>query len=184
MKKLFGLAVVMMLGLNMIGCEETMETTNEEPKVKQEETIKVEEKKEEVKKEVVEEPEVKVEIFNEEKFNYYMTTSLSDEEYKTYFDEIKFDETGYSRELEFDGYVVAIYGSEKYNTRSELALAAGDYDGIDVNNYPGVTIMTRDIANYELAGLTPGTNVRVKMTIERFDDGGYLKIYVKEIEAR
>ena len=184
MKKLFGVAVVIMLGLNMVGCEETIESTNEEPKVKQEETIKVEEKKEEVKEEVVEEPEVKVEVFDEEKFNYYTTTSLSYDEYKTYFDEIKHDETGYSRDLEFDGYIVEIYSSEKYNTRSELALAAGDYDGINVNNYQGVTIMTRDIANYEIAGLTPGTNVKVKMTIERFDDGGYLKIYVKEIEAR
>lgn len=75
--------------------------------------------------------------------------------------------------------------SEKYSTRSELALAGGDYDGINVNNYPGVTILTRDIGNYKIAGLVPGTNVKIKARIEKYDvDGGYLKISIIEIEAR
>lgn len=189
MKKIYGIAVAMMLGLSMIGCEETTiedTATIEEPKQKQEETIQVEEKKEEVvKEEKVEEPEEKVEKFDQEKLNHYLTTSLTGEEYEAYFNEIKFDETGYSREIEFDGYIVDVIPSEKYSTRSELALAGGDYDGIDVNNYPGVTILTRDIGNYKIAGLTPGTNVKIKARIEKYDvDGGYLKISIIEIEAR
>ena len=187
MKKLFGIVVAMMLGLNMVGCEETTESTDtiEESKMKQEETIEVKEKKEIVKEEVVEEPEEEVEVFDEEKFNYYMTASLTDEEYETYFNEIKNDETGYSREVEFNGYIVDVYQSEKYDTRSELILAGGDYDGNNVNNYLGITIITRDIANYEIAGLIPGTNVKVKAKIEKYDvNGGYLKIRITEIEAR
>ena len=187
MKKLFGMTIAMMLGLSMIGCEDTTESTAtvEEPKMKQEETIEVEKKEEKIKEEVIEEPEKEVEVFDQEKLNHYMTTSLSDEEYETYFNEIKHDETGYSREIEFEGYIVGVMVSEKYDTRSELSLAAGDYDGNDVYNYLGVTILTRDIANYKIAGLIPGTNVKVKAYIERYDiNGGYLKINITEIEAR
>lgn len=50
----------------------------------------------------------------------------------------------------------------------------------------GATIVTRDIATYKIAGLRPGTNVRVKALIEDYDlmYRGNLKIQVQEIEAR
>ena len=69
MKKLLGLAVAMMLGLTLVGCEDTMEdTTIEEVETKQEEMV--EEHEETLEKEIVEEPEEEVEIFDEEKLNF------------------------------------------------------------------------------------------------------------------
>ena len=72
MKKLFGLTIAVMLGLNMIGCEDTMEDTNmEQPEIKQEQKVETKEQ---------ENTEKEVDVFDEEKFNYYMTTNLTDEE--------------------------------------------------------------------------------------------------------
>lgn len=184
MKKLFGMAVAMMLGLSMIGCEETMEDTMiEEPETKQEETIEVEETDEAVEEEVVDEPKEEVVIFDEEKFNYYMTTNLTDDEYEAYFSEIKNDETGYSREIEFDGHILMVTPHEKWNTRCELLLATGDYNN---GSFTGPYIKTRDIGYTDLDGMTnEGYNVKVKATIEEYDiDAGYLKIQIKEITAR
>lgn len=175
MKKLFGITIAMMLGLNMIGCENTMEdTTIEETETKQEQTIEIEEK--EVTEEVVD-------IFNEEEFNYYMTTNLTDEEYNKYFNEIILDNNGELREIEFNGQILMVTPHEKWNTRCELLLATGDYtDG----NFTGPYIKTRDIGYTELNGLiNPGCNVRVTATIEKYDiDSGWLKIQIKEIESR
>lgn len=178
MKKIFGVTIAVMLGLIMIGCEDTMEDTNmEQPETKQEQKVETKEQ-ENTEKEVVE-------VFDEKVLNHYMTTNLPDEEYKTYFESIEWDENNNLRVIEFDGYIVTVFESEKYKTRSEIGLAAGDYDGNDVFNYQGITMMTRDIANDSIAGLTPGTNVKVKATIEEYDmDAGYLKIQIKEIEAR
>ena len=184
MKKLFGMAVAMMLGLSMIGCEETMEDTMiEEPETKQEETIEVEETDEAVEEEVVDEPEEEIVIFDEEKFNHYMTTNLTDDEYEAYFSEIKNDETGYSREIEFDGHILMVTPHEKWNTRCELLLATGDYNN---GSFTGPYIKTRDIGYTDLDGMTnEGYNVKVKATIEEYDiDAGYLKIQIKEITAR
>ena len=178
MKKIFGVTIAVMLGLIMIGCEDTMEDTNtEQPETKQEQKVETKEQ-ENTEKEVVE-------VFDEKVLNHYMTTNLPDEEYKTYFESIEWDENNNLRVIEFDGYIVTVFESEKYKTRSEIGLAAGDYDKNDVFNYQGVTMMSRDIANDSIAGLTPGTNVKVKATIEEYDmDAGYLKIQIKEIEAR
>lgn len=187
MKKLLGLAVAMMLGLTLVGCEDTMEdTTIEEVETKQEEMV--EEPEETLEEEIVEEPEEeivedKVITFeNNEEFKHFMTASLDGEEYENYFNNTLEN----YQEVEFDAYVVDIWNSEKYSTRSEIGLAAGDYDGNDVYNYLGVTIVTRDIATYKIAGLRPGTNVRVKALIEDYDliYRGNLKIQVQEIEAR
>lgn len=188
MKKLLGLAVAMMLGATLVGCEDTMEdTTIEEVETKQEEMVEEPEVKEEIIKEE-EEPveeivEDKVITFeNNEEFKHFMTASLDGEEYENYFNNTLEN----YQEVEFDAYVVDIWNSEKYSTRSEIGLAAGDYDGNDVYNYLGVTIVTRDIATYKIAGLRPGTNVRVKALIEDYDlmHRGNLKIQVQEIEAR
>ena len=187
MKKLFGLAVAMMLGLSIVGCEDTMEdTTIEEVQTKQVEVVEEPEVKEEVTE--IEEPEEEIvedtviTFENNEEFKHYMTASLDGEEYENYFN----NTLEYYQEVEFDAYVVDIWNSEKYSTRSEMGLAAGDYNGNDVYNYLGVTIITRDIATYQIAGLTPGTNVRVKALIEDYDlmYRGNLKIKIKEIEAR
>lgn len=187
MKKLFGMAVAMMLGLSMIGCEETddLSSTMEETEVKQEETVQ--ESEVEVEEEIEEtEPEEEVEetvlTMEDETFKHYLTTSLDGEEYDKYFNET----LGYGQEIEFDGYITDVWQSEKYSTRSELGLAAGDYDGNDVYNYKGITIVTRDIATYQLNGLREGANVRVKGYIEDYDlmYRGNLKINVREIEAR
>ena len=187
MKKLLGLAVAMMLGATLVGCEDTMEdTTIEEVETKQEEIVEEPEVKEEIIEEE-EEPEEEVEdkvitFENNEEFKYFMTTSLDGEEYENYFNNTLEN----YQEVEFDAYVVDIWNSEKYSTRSEMGLAAGDYDGNDVYNYLGVTIVTRDIETYKLAGLRPGTNVRVKALIEDYDlmHRGNLKIKVQEIETR
>lgn len=187
MKKIFGVTIAVMLGLIMIGCEDTMEDTNtEQPETKQEQKVETKEQENTEKEEVVEEePKEEVEVFDEKVLNRYMTTNLPDEEYKTYFESIEWAEGSNKRVIEFDGYIVTVFESEKYKTRSEIGLAAGDYDGNDVFNYQGITMMTRDIANDSIAGLTPGTNVKVKATIEEYDmDAGYLKIQIKEIEAR
>lgn len=178
MKKIFGVTIAVMLGLIMIGCEDTMEDTNmEQPETKQEQKVET--------KEQENTDEEEVEVFDEKVLNHYMTTNLPDEEYKTYFESIEWDENNNLRVIEFDGYIVTVFESEKYKTRSEIGLAVGDYDGNDVFNYQGITMMTRDIANDSIAGLTPGTNVKVKATIEEYDmDAGYLKIQIKEIEAR
>ena len=178
MKKIFGVTIAVMLGLILIGCEDPMEDTNmEQPETKQEQKVETKEQENTEKEEV--------EVFDEKVLNHYMTTNLPDEEYKTYFESIEWDENNNLRVIEFDGYIVTVFASEKYKTRSEIGLAVGDYDGNDVFNYQGITMMTRDIANDSIAGLTPGTNVKVKATIEEYDmDAGYLKIQIKEIEAR
>lgn len=174
MKKLFGLTIAVMLGLNMIGCEDTMEDTNmEQPETKQEQKVETEEQ---------DNTEEEVEVFDEEKFNYYMTTNLTDEEYKTYFESIAWIGDS-KREIEFDGQILGVTPHEKYNTRCELLLATGDYtDG----NFVGPYMKTRDIAYTQLNGMIEaGFNVRVKATIEGYDmDAGYLKIQIKAIEAR
>lgn len=101
MKKLLGIAIAMMLGISMIGCESTEENNAkvEEPEVKQKEQVEVKESETE-KEEVI--PE-----FDEEELKHYLTTNLSDEEYDKYFNSIKDDENGYygSRVIEFDGCI-------------------------------------------------------------------------------
>ena len=178
MKKIFGVTIAVMLGLILIGCEDTMEDTNtKQPETKQEQKVETKEQENTEKEEV--------EVFDEKVLNHYMTTNLPDEEYKTYFESIEWAEGSNKRVIEFDGYIVTVFASEKYKTRSEIGLATGDYDRNDVFNYQGVTMMSRDIANDSIAGLTPGTNVKVKATIDEYDmDAGYLKIQIKEIEAR
>ena len=95
----------------------------------------------------------------------------------------KNDETGYSREIEFDGHILMVTPHEKWNTRCELLLGTGDYNN---GSFTGPYIKTRDIGYTDLDGMTnEGYNVKVKATIEEYDmDAGYLKIQIKEITAR
>ena len=88
MKKIFGVTIAVMLGLILIGCEDTMEDTNmEQPETKQEQKVETKEQENTEKEEVVEEePKEEVEVFDEKVLNHYMTTNLPDEEYKTYFE--------------------------------------------------------------------------------------------------
>lgn len=181
MKKLLGLAVAMMLGLTLVGCEDTMDdTTIEEVETKQEEIV--EEPEETLEKEIVEEPEKEVEVFDEEKLNYYMTTNLTDSEYEAYFNSIKWigDQP---REIEFDGHILTVTPHEKYNTRCELLLASGDYNN---GEFTGPYVKTRDIGYTELNGLiNEGYNVKVKATIDKYDvNAGYLVINIEAIEMR
>mgnify|MGYP003291735174 CR=1 FL=1 len=175
MKKLFGITIALMIGLSIVGCENTVEdTTINEVETKQEEIIEVEE---------TEEIEEVVDVFDEEEFNYYMTTNLTDEEYEKYFSEIEWTEDGNLRVIEFDGQILMVTPHEKWNTRCELLLATGDYtDG----NFTGPYIKTRDIGYTQLDGMiNPGYNVKVTATIEEYDkDSGWLKITIETIEQR
>lgn len=181
MKKLLGLAVAMMLGATLVGCEDTMDdTTIEEVETKQEEMV--EESEEILEDNLVEEPEEEVEMFDTEKLNYYMTTNLTDSEYGGYFNNIKWD-GDQPREIEFDGHILMVTPHEKYNTRCELLLASGDYNN---GEFTGPYVKTRDIAYSQLNGMiNEGYNVKVKATIDKYDtDSGLLIISVKEITQR
>ena len=181
MKKLLGLAVAMMLGATLVGCEDTMDdTTIEEVETKQEEMV--EESEEILEDNLAEEPEEEVEVFDTEKLNYYMTTNLTDSEYGGYFNSIKWD-GDQPREIEFDGHILMVTPHEKYSTRCELLLASGDYNN---GEFTGPYVKTRDIAYSELNGMiNEGYNVKVKATIEEYDtNSGLLKISVKEITQR
>lgn len=190
MKKILGVTIAMMLGISMIGCESTEETDSkvEEKEVKQEQQVEIEEKnsKKENSEEQEKEVDNKVLTFEDKEFKHFMTDSLELDEYEKYFSGIEWTEDGNLREIEFDGYITTIMPSEKYDTRCELGLAAGDYDGIDVYNYTGITIVTRDIGYLDLNGMSEGTNVRVRATIDDSEvtKTGNLKIDIEEIEAR
>ena len=184
MKKLLGLAIAMMLGLTLVGCEDTMEdTTIEEVETKQEEMV--EEPEETLEKEIVEEPEEEVEVFDKEKLNYYMTTNLPEEEYDRYFNSLRKIENGnfVYQEVEFDGSIDFVDLREGYDTRYELGMSTGDYSETEFN---GPFIKVKDIAGTELGGLVFGKcNVRVKAKIDKYDmEHGWLVIDIIEIEAR
>lgn len=178
MKKILGITIAMMLGLNMVGCTSTTEesATVEEQEIQQEEQI--EEEIETTEKEEV------VEKFDKEELNYYLTTNLPDEEYDKYFNSLRKIENGnyVYQEIEFDGSIDFLDFREGYDTRCELGLSTGDYSETEFN---GPFIKVKDIAIFDLKGLSKGDNVRVKATIDEYDlDKCWLVIDIMEIEAR
>lgn len=186
MKKLFGLTIALMLGLNMIGCESTVENTNEvdTTQTKQEEQIEVNEIEETEEVEIEEQIEEKVEEFDEEELNYYLTTFLPEEEYDKYFNSICDDENGYygKRVIEFDASIDFVNRREGYDTRYELGLSSGDYGKLD-----GPFIKVEDISMTHLEdGMIFGEcNVRVKAAIDEYDkEKGWLLIDIIEITRR
>ena len=186
MKKLFGLTIALMLGLNIVGCESTVEDTNEvdTTQTKQEEQIEVNEIEETEEVEVEEQIEEKVEEFDEEELNYYLTTFLPEEEYDKYFNSICDDENGYygKRVIEFDASIDYVNRREGYDTRYELGLSSGDYGKLD-----GPFIKVKDIGATHLGnGMIFGEcNVRVKAAIDEYDpEYGWLLIDILEIETR
>lgn len=186
MKKLFGLTIALMLGLNIVGCESTVDDTNEEntTQTKQEEQIEVKEIEETEEVEVEEQIEEEVEEFDEEELNYYLTTNLPEEEYDKYFNSICDDENGYcgSRVIEFDASIDFVDKREGYDTRYELGLSSGDYGELN-----GPFIKVKDICMYDLKdGMIFGKcNVRVKAAIDEYDpEYGWLLIDIIEIETR
>lgn len=186
MKKLFGLTIALMLGINMIGCESTVEDTNEvdTTQTKQEEQIEVNEIEETEDVEVEEQIEEKVEEFDEEELNYYLTTFLPEEEYDKYFNSICDDENGYygKRVIEFDASIDFVNRREGYDTRYELGLSSGDYGKLD-----GPFIKVEDISMTHLEdGMIFGEcNVRVKAAIDEYDkEKGWLLIDIIEITRR
>lgn len=188
MKKLFGLTIALMLGLDVVGCDSTVEDTNETDtqQTKQEEKIEVEERKETEEVKVEEQIEEKVEKFDEEELNYYLTTNLPEEEYDKYFNSICDDEDGYygSRVIEFDASIDFVNRREGYDTRYELGLSTGDYSETEFN---GPFIKEKDICMTDLTdGMIFGKcNVRVKAAIDEYDkEKGWLLIDILEIEAR
>lgn len=187
MKKLLGLAVAMMLGMSIVGCESTSEETSEvkAPETKQEEQIEVEEIEETEEVEVKEEPVEEVEVFDYDELNYYMTTNLPEEEYDRYFNSLRKIENGnfVYQEVEFDGSIDFVDLREGYDTRYELGMSTGDYSETEFN---GPFIKVKDIAGTELGGLVFGKcNVRVKAKIDKYDmEHGWLVIDIIEIEAR
>lgn len=186
MKKLFGMTIAMMLGISMIGCASTTEdTTVEEQEIQQEEQIE-EEIEETEKEEVVTESEEEVDIFDfdEEEFKYYMTTNLPEEEYDEYFDGFRqIGDGGFVyQEVEFDASIDFMDLREGYDTRCELGLSSGDYSETEWN---GPFIKVKDISIYDLNGLSKGSNVRIKATIDEYDlDKCWLVIDIIEIESR
>ena len=188
MKKLFGLTIALMLGLNIVGCESTVEDTNEteQATIQQEQQIEKEENTETKEVEVEEQIEEEVEEFNEEELNYYLTTNLPEEEYDKYFNSICDDENGYygSRVIEFDASIDFVDRREGYDTRYELGLSTGDYSETEFN---GPFIKVKDIgATYLGNGMIFGKcNVRVKAAIDEYDpEYGWLLIDIIEIETR
>ena len=188
MKKLFGLTIALMLGLNIVGCESTVEDTNEvdTTQTKQEEQIEVNEIEETEEVEVEEQIEEEVEEFDEEELNYYLTTNLREEEYDKYFNSICDDENGYvgMRVIEFDGSIDFVDKWEGYDTRYELGLSTGDYSETEIN---GPFIKERNISNTNLGdGMIFGKcNVRVKAAIHGYDkEKGWLEITILEMERR
>lgn len=188
MKKLFGLTIALMLGLNIVGCESTVEDTNEvnTQQIKQEEQVEIKEVEETEKVEVEEQIEEEVEKFNEEELNYYLTTNLPEEEYDKYFNSICDDENGYygSRVIEFDGSIDFVNRRDGYDTRYELGLSTGDYSETEFN---GPFIKVKDISMTDLGdGMIFGKcNVRVKAAIDEYDpEYGWLLIDILEMETR
>lgn len=195
MKKIFGLAVAMMLGLTIVGCEETddLSSTMEQTETKIEEEIKTEDIQEvEVEEtEIEEEPEEIVEntvlTFEDEEFKHFMTTNLPEEEYDRYFNSFKKIDMDagliIQQEIEFDGSIDFVNLRDGYDTRYELGMTAGDYSETDIN---GPFIKVKDIAGTELKGLVFGKcNVKVKAKIDKYDmDNYWLVIDIIEIEAR
>ena len=192
---LLGLLMMSFVGLTIacVADDEEPVTNKTEIETVIEEPVEVEEIQEEIVEEaVIEEPEEEVEqvveeqvdMFDYDALEYYLTTNLTDSEYKAYFDEISMDEkTLTMREIEFDAHIMFVNQSEKYKTRCELMLASGDYN--EDGSFSGPYIKTRDIAYIDLDGAHEGSNVRVRATIDGYDmDGGYLKITIRDITLR
>ena len=192
---LLGLLMMSFVGLTIacVADDEEPVTNKTEIETVIEEPVEVEEIQEEIVEEaVIEEPEEEVEqvveeqvdMFDYDALEYYLTTNLTDSEYKAYFDEISMDEkTLTMREIEFDAHIMFVNQSEKYKTRCELMLASGDYN--EDGSFTGPYIKTRDIAYIDLDGAHEGSNVRVRATIDGYDmDGGYLKITIRDITLR
>lgn len=188
MKKLLTITISGLVALAIVGCEGNDVTTLDEVEPVIEETVEenieevtIDESEEVVEVEEVEIVEEKIDTFDYDELNYYLTTNLTDSEYKDYFERIKWND-GDLREIEFDAHVLLQTPSEKYKTRCELLIASGDFNN---GEFTGPYIKTRDIGYIELKEVYEGSNVRVKATIEGYDmDRGYLKIDIKEIEVR
>ena len=188
MKKLFGLTIALMLGLNIVGCESTVEDTNEveQAEMKQEQQIEKEEEQTTNEVEVEEQIEEEVEEFNEEELNYYLTTNLPEEEYDKYFNSICDDENGYygSRVIEFDASIDFVDRREGYDTRYELGLSTGDYSETEFNG-PFIKVKDISMTNLQDGMIFGKCNVRVKAAIDEYDpEYGWLLIDILEMERR
>lgn len=174
MKKILGLVVMIALGLSLTGCVSStkdMETEDSNNKIE-----------EPAKKEDVEENEEDTqEVINvdNEEFKNVMTTTLTDEAYKTYFDSIE------GCEVEFDGSIDSMQLLDGKKTRMELLLTYGDYSETSVT---GPYMKVEDIAYGEKLSreiLDAGTNVKVKAKIVGYDmDKSYLILDIISIERR
>lgn len=152
MKKLLGISLAVLLGIGMVGCDESTQEdiTIEDTQTEQEEQI------EEVEETPVEEEvENKVLTFEDEKFKYHMTTNLKDEEYTKYFDSIS------GRGVEFDATVLNCDFRDGYDTRFELLLVQGDLD--ETGNFTGPYIKVKDIGATELEGIQIAGQCKVKV---------------------
>ena len=191
---LLGLLMMSFVGLFIASVAEDDEPVTNKTEIETviEEPVEVEEiQKDIVEEAAIEEPEEEVEVveeqvdmFDYDALEYYLTTNLTDSEYKTYFESIEWvDGTSELREIEFDAHIMFVNQSEKYKTRCELMLASGDYN--EDGSFSGPYIKTRDIAYIDLEGAHEGSNVRVRATIDGYDmDGGYLKITIRDITLR
>ena len=192
---LLGLLMMSFVGLFIASVADDNEPVTNKTEIETviEEPVEVEEiQKDIVEEAVIEEPEEEVEqvveeqvdMFDYDALEYYLTTNLTDSEYKAYFDEIAVDDKTLTvREIEFDAHIMFVNQSEKYKTRCELMLASGDYN--EDGSFTGPYIKTRDIAYIDLDGAHEGSNVRVRATIDGYDmDGGYLKITIRDITLR
>lgn len=187
MKKLAGVVVTIMLGLFVSGCDSSLEQQeinitdtnfeleqNEAEAEKNEKELTKEEQQEVTNEEEVTDENKILTVENDEEFRRIMTSNLTDEEYKKYFDE---NET----EMEFNGSIAAINLRDGYDTRAEMLLVYGN----DINNFTGPYMKVKDIGLTKLKGFTDiGTNVKVKAKINSYnEDKGYLEITIENIEV-
>lgn len=195
MKNLLMCCLVLFVSFGLTACDDSNEVDTDEDKVVEEvkePEVKKEEPKEdkkevkesEVKKEEPKEEKV-VDNFSQDELNYYLTTNLSDSEYRDYFDSIILipgSEVKTYREIEFDAHILIVETYRDYKTRCEVLLASGDFnDGY----FTGPYIKTRDMRYVDLNGAQEGSNVRIRATIDGYDmDRAYLKITVKEVSVR
>lgn len=182
MKKIYGMILVIMLGLGLVGCSSTTDVVDVESKDKIESPAtgdKKEEKKEEEKKEEKKEEEVKAVVNPDDNKDvyYYLSNHMSDSDYVAGFKKTLGDV------VEFDAQILTINTREGYDTRIEMTLLYGD-----VGSLVGPTIKIKDISygpKLSREILSAGVNVRVKGYIFGYDiDNGWVSLQPISVEPR
>ena len=168
-KNLMSLIMTVMLCVGMVGCN-----SEDAPTVDEKNTSKVEQP---VKNKEVNQKKDLLTIENDNDFKHYLRSSLKDEEYDKYFDNL-----GNNQVVKFDANIVFINPREGYDTRSEMLIYPGDYSETEVT---GPAMKVKDIADYDIAGLKEKDSVQIIGTIWGYDeDRSYVDLHIESIELR